>query len=340
MYIKSINNVVGYKDLPDGFSAEFNKNKTYIVGANFQNKSTVGSLFNWCLTGTSLIGKEKELVANDRKKVTNVIVDITFVDNYGIEHRLIRDKGKELILILDNKEIKQENLVNFYQDKDKFLVAHNPYYFRTLEPKKQKDLIRNILPSVEPKIAFNLLPKEEQKIIGSPIEQLGSYTNRRNEAIYELEKERERYIGMIEVQEQIALEDEEELLEFSKEKELKELQEKYENISSSFENSNLEDIQRNIANNLLGDELYCEFIKEISKEHKNSNLVDFGKEVLDKSCFLIVMIGMSKKIHLDKVKFCLGDKTIEVSCKDFAKKYEMYARKIEENIFYMVKEIG
>ena len=96
MYIKSINNVVGYKDLPDGFNVEFNENKTYIVGANFQRKTTVGSLFNWCLTGTSLNGKEKEQVANDTRRVSNVIVDITFVDNLGIEHRLIRDKGKEI----------------------------------------------------------------------------------------------------------------------------------------------------------------------------------------------------------------------------------------------------
>ena len=134
MYIKSINNVVGYKDLPDGFNIEFNENKTYIVGANFQRKTTVGSLFNWCLTGTSLNGKEKEQVANDTKRVSNVIVDITFVDNFGIEHRLIRDKGKEIHLTLDGKEIKQENLAQFYKNKDIFLVAHNPYYFWTLEP--------------------------------------------------------------------------------------------------------------------------------------------------------------------------------------------------------------
>ena len=31
----------------------------------------------------------------------------------------------------------------------------------------------------------------------------------------------------------------------------------------------------NIANNLLGDELYQLFIKEISKENKGSDLVDF-----------------------------------------------------------------
>ena len=101
MYIKSINNVVGYKDLPDGFNVEFNENKTYIVGANFQRKTTVGSLFNWCLTGTSLNGKEKEQVANDIRRVSNVIVDITFVDNLGIEHRLIRDKGKEIHITLE-----------------------------------------------------------------------------------------------------------------------------------------------------------------------------------------------------------------------------------------------
>lgn len=111
MYIKSINNVVGYKDLPDGFCANFDEETTYIIGANFQRKTTVGSLFNWCLTGTSLYGKEKEQVANDKIKNSNVIVDMTFVDNHGIEHRLIRDKGKEMNLILDGKEIKQENII-------------------------------------------------------------------------------------------------------------------------------------------------------------------------------------------------------------------------------------
>ena len=272
MYIKSINNVVGYKDLPDGFSAEFNENKTYLVGANFQRKSTVGSLFNWCLTGTSLMGKEKEQVANDTKKVSNVIVDITFVDNFGIEHRLIRDKGKEIQLILDGKEIKQENLINFYKDKDIFLVAHNPYYFWSLEPKQQRDLIRNILPTIEPEDAFNFLSEDEKKIIGNPIEQLSSYTTKRNQAIYELEKDRDKYLGMVEVQEQIALEDEGNILEFNKEKELQELQQRYEGISSSFDNSNLEDIQRNIANiNKRLEEILKVDLVNISEQYNREN---------------------------------------------------------------------
>ena len=272
MYIKSINNVIGYKDLPDGFSTQFNENKTYIVGANFQRKSTVGSLFNWCLTGTSLAGKEKEQVANDSKKVSNVIVDITFVDNYGIEHRLVRDKGKEIQLILDGKEIKQENLINFYKDKDVFLVAHNPYYFWMLEPKQQKDLIRNILPSIEPEDAFNLLSEDEKNVLGSPIEQLGSYTLKKNQAIYDLEKDREKYLGMVEAIEKIAIEDEGEILEFEKEEELNKLTIRYEELSSNFDNSNLEDIQRSIETiNRRLQELLSNDLAKITDNYNREN---------------------------------------------------------------------
>ena len=199
MYIKSINNVIGYKDLPDGFSAEFDENKTYIIGTNFQKKTTVGSLFNWCLTGTSLNGKEKEQVANDTKRTSNVIVDITFVDNFGIEHRLIRDKGKEIHLSLDGKEIKQENLAQFYKNKDVFLVAHNPYYFWTLEPKEQKDLIRLILPTIEAEEAFNLLSEYDKQIIKNPINNLSSYTDNINQEIDNLEKEYNRNTGKMQI---------------------------------------------------------------------------------------------------------------------------------------------
>ena len=246
MYIKRINNVVGYKDLPDGFNADFSEDITYIIGANFQRKTTVGSLFNWCLTGTSLYGNEKEQVSNDKMKVSNVIVDITFVDNYGIEHRIIRDKGKQMNLILDGKEIKQEMLAQYYQDKDIFLVSHNPYYFASLEPKEQKELIRRIIPAISPEDSFELLSKDEQNIIGEPIEHLGSYTDKRNEEINELQKEYDTDLGKLEAYKNIALGKVGDIEPFEKEEELKELQERYETISMNFGNSNLEDIQHSI----------------------------------------------------------------------------------------------
>lgn len=281
MYIKSINNVIGYKGLPDGFSVEFDENKTYIVGANFQGKTTIGSLFNWCLTGTSLNGKEKEQISNDTKKVSNVIVDITFVDNFGIEHRLIRDKGREIHLTLDGKEIEQGNLAQYYKNKDIFLVVYNPYYFWTLEPKEQKDLIRNILPNIEPEEAFNLLSDYDKTIIGKPIENLSSYTDRINQEINSLEKEYNQNIGTISALKSIALEQEGNLLKFEKENELKKLQDRYEDISTSFDNSNLEDLKRKIDTiNARLQKIITEDLSKISEQYnrENNKLKEVDKE--------------------------------------------------------------
>lgn len=88
----------------------------------------------------------------------------------------------------------------------------------------------------------------------------------------------------------------------------------------------------NMANELLGDETYCKFIKEVSKEHNGKDLVDFGKEVINKCCFLIVMLGMSKKVNLDDIKICLDNEVIRIPCKEFALKYQKYIEEIEEHI--------
>lgn len=87
-----------------------------------------------------------------------------------------------------------------------------------------------------------------------------------------------------------------------------------------------------IANNILGNELYCKFVKEIAKEDKVENLVDYGKEVFEKCCQILLSIGMSNAIKMDKVKICIGNEMLEVSCKEFAEKYEKYINRIENNI--------
>lgn len=246
MYIKSINNVVNFKSLPNGFNAEFDENITYIVGENFQGKTTLGSLFNWCLTGTSLYGKEKEQVINDKTSDKNVLVDISFIDNVGIEHRLVREKAKEMILVLDGKEVEQGALGKYYLDKDIFLAAHNPYYFFSLEPREQKRLLGKILPSISPEQSFEFLNEKEKEIIQNPIENLNFYTEQRNSLINELEKEHTRNSGMLEAYKEIALKHEGNLKVFEKENELQELKDKYDNISSELEGTNLEELQKKI----------------------------------------------------------------------------------------------
>lgn len=87
-----------------------------------------------------------------------------------------------------------------------------------------------------------------------------------------------------------------------------------------------------IANNLLGNDLYCKFIKEVAKENNTENLVDFGKEVFEKCCLLLISIGMSNVIKMDKIKICIENEILEVSCKEFAEKYKKYINRIEHNI--------
>ena len=246
MYIKHINNVIGYKNIPDGFNMDFDKVKNYIIGANFQGKTTIGSLFNWCLTGTTLEGKERDNVSNDTKKVDKVVVDISFVDNYGIEHRLIRNKAKDFYLTLDGQEINQERLDQFYKDKDVFLVAHNPYYFWMLEPKEQKNLIRKILPSIDAKASFNLLDRSEQNILGYPIENLTEYTDSMNKDIAELDKEYQKNIGIIETLKGIILNNHMNFLEFNKDGELNQLKQQYQELSNNIETFSLEELKKNI----------------------------------------------------------------------------------------------
>lgn len=246
MYIKHINNVIGYKNIPDGFNMDFDKVKNYIIGANFQGKTTIGSLFNWCLTGTTLEGKERDNVSNDTKKVDKVVVDISFVDNYGIEHRLIRNKAKDFYLTLDGQEINQERLAQFYKDKDVFLVAHNPYYFWMLEPKEQKNLIRKILPSIDAKASFNLLDRSEQNILGYPIENLTEYTDSMNKDIAELDKEYQKNIGIIETLKGIILNNHMNFLEFNKDGELNQLKQQYQELSNNIETFSLEELKKNI----------------------------------------------------------------------------------------------
>lgn len=272
MFIKSINNVIGYKDLPDGFNTEFDENKTYIIGDNFQRKTTVGSLFNWCLTGTNLYGNEREQVNNDSKKVSNVIVDITFVDNFGIEHRLIREKGKTTNLTLDGKEIEQGMLAQYYHDKDIFLAAHNPYYFMTLELKEQKKLFRKILPAISEEKIFNLLSQEEKKIIEKPISNLSTYTDTKNSEMDRLEKEYNKNLGIIETLQSIALEQTGNIMEYYKEKELQELTKKYEQISINLDNHSISELKNSIDGlNRRIDEIIKEKLSRLKEEYNKQN---------------------------------------------------------------------
>ena len=88
----------------------------------------------------------------------------------------------------------------------------------------------------------------------------------------------------------------------------------------------------NIVKDLLENELYCKFLKEIAKENEGMNLSKFSEKLIEQCYFLIIAIGMSKKIKFDKVKICVGAEVLEVSCKEFAEKYNRYLNEIIYNL--------
>lgn len=264
MYLKSINNVMGYKDLPEGFNCNFDENTTYIIGDNFQRKTTVGSLFSWCLTGCSLFGNDKEQVQNDRSNNTNVVVDINFIDNEGIEHNLIRKKSRETTIILDDNIVKQEVLQKFYFDKKIFLVAHNPYYFGSLKPVEQRKILRDVLPNITNNEAFSLLTQEEQKILEKPRVDLNGFTTDKNSEIKELEKEFSFNEGQIQILSNIVLKEDKTRKEFDKENELKLLKSEYERIIENYSDFDLINIKSSIKS-------IERRLKEIVEQFKEQN---------------------------------------------------------------------
>ena len=106
---------------------------------------------------------------------------------------------------------------------------------------------------------------------------------------------------MVEVQEQIALEDEGNILEFNKDKELQELQQRYERISSSFDNSNLEDIQRNIANINKRLEWNRRRKAELEEEVRQRFAPHTDPDTLDKLCRIAVQIKLNRGICVEEL---------------------------------------
>ena len=91
----------------------------------------------------------------------------------------------------------------------------------------------------------------------------------------------------------------------------------------------------NMSKDLLGDELYLKMLTELSKDYESEDMIEYGKEVIDKCCLLILTFGMSK-VDLDSFEICLKDGPVKISCTEFAEKYNIYIERIKDNILKQV----
>lgn len=130
---------------------------TAIGGKNRSGKSNILYAIVNTLLGTNLSGDEKSCLIN--KNVDSSYGELHFTDNQGISHILIRTKNrvgtKNNSILLDGKQITQNELINYYKDKKLFLSIINPLYFLSKKPAEQKELVDKYLSNTRPIEIFN-----------------------------------------------------------------------------------------------------------------------------------------------------------------------------------------
>lgn len=247
MYIKNIFNVKNYKGLPDGFKTNFEE-VTYIIGDNAKNKTTIGALPLWILTGYSLTGSNKEQVANDNSNVnSNTVASMTIIDNSGSEHTITRCKGKDNFVMLDDIRTTQEVLTRFYKDVHAFICSYYPSYFRSMDLAKQRELLLRILPAVSAEDAFKLLEKEEQEILEEKVVDIKGFCKARRAEIKELNSDLDKLTGSKNMLIDIAIQQEDEKKVFTKQTELNNLEQEYEKLIENTDNIvTIEELEKDI----------------------------------------------------------------------------------------------
>lgn len=247
MFIKNVFNVINYKGLENGFKVDFD-DITYIVGDNAKNKTTIGSLPLWILTGYNIYGSNKEQVANDSIITSqNTVASMTIIDNEGSEHVITRCKGKDNFVMLDGIRTSQEILTRFYKDVHAFICSYYPNYFRSMDLAKQRELLLRILPAISSEDAFKLLEKEEQEILEEPVADIKGFCKAKRAEIKEITSELDKIAGSKNMLINIAIQKEENLKKFDKQNELDNLERKYEKLIENTDNIvTIEEIEKDI----------------------------------------------------------------------------------------------
>lgn len=161
-YIKTI----GFRKFENEFETEL-FDITSITGGNAKGKTNILYAIVWGFLGCNLTGDDKVYIGN--KNADNCYVELHFIDNMGINHTLKRLKNKynnkKNLLLLDEKNISQEDLTSYYSDKKLFLSIVNSNYFISRSTADQKALLDKYLPEIDINEIYNKLDDEDKSIL-------------------------------------------------------------------------------------------------------------------------------------------------------------------------------
>ena len=161
-YIKTI----GFRKFENEFETEL-FDITSITGGNAKGKTNILYAIVWGFLGCNLTGDDKVYIGN--KNADNCYVELHFIDNMGISHTLKRLKNKynnkKNLLLLDEKNISQEDLTSYYSDKKLFLSIVNSNYFISRSTADKKALLDKYLPEIDINEIYNKLDDEDKSIL-------------------------------------------------------------------------------------------------------------------------------------------------------------------------------
>ena len=273
MIIKSIK-IKGFKGFKDEYFLELDEEETTIMGENFQGKTSIGEAICWCLLGCNLFGNDKTAnIINENSR--EAYCELKFEDNEGIEHTIIRIKGRENIVALDGRQATVEMLSKFYFNKKVFLSIYNPYYFSSLEPKDQRELLRSVLPVINYKDAFDLLSPGEKDILVEPRMDLNTFIKNARADVKELDKEEQNLEGKIQYAKSIAVSHIGNEKVFDKEELLANYEREYENVLKSINGDTKKEMTHRLkeVDELL--DKYNKILQElITKYNENKAILD------------------------------------------------------------------
>lgn len=268
MIIKSLR-MKGFKGFEQEYSLNFNDKENIIEGENYLGKTTIGEAICWCLIGCNLFGNDKTAnLINDNS--ATAYCELCFLDNENKVHTVIRCKGKENNVILDGHKADLEMLSKFYYSKKIFLSIYNPYYFSSLEPKEQRELLKSILPIINYRDAFDMLSQEEQEILVEPRMDLNQFIKNAREELKELDKEEINIEGKIQYANSIINEPVKEELKFENAGLLAIAEKEYDFVVNSNMNNDKEEVKIHI--NDLNNKIIIQKEKKEEYERKRKEI--------------------------------------------------------------------
>lgn len=96
-----------------------------------------------------------------------------------------------------------------------------------------------------------------------------------------------------------------------------------------------------IIKDILGEETYLQLLKDISMENidKDISYEKFFDKIANKYCFIILLIGFSKRIDINTYYIEKEKPIIKLQVREFVNRYKKYIKLVENKKFEILKDI-